>query len=304
MAIHPLIIVLSLAFGLSAWAAYGLPELLSATHTIAEFCQSIFVRCLGYIEIFKVLFLWSGAATLIAGLAYGSFKGTAGLLRTNKAIKKLPLKKRDGSLILIDDNLSRTAFTHGFLRPKIYISKGLLNGLERDELKAVFLHELYHKKRFDPLRFFLISFLKDSFFYIPVIRHFINNIRIRKEHEADDAAAASFRDKLNLAGALIKVASHNKFAVNSASITGGSPVSARVRRLAEGKEASLPLPGMRAIALSIIVTVFLTLSLSLPLSAANTAAKKECSTNHCSAHMDKLGKSCKTHCGAKPMHTH
>lgn len=295
--------VLSLAFGVLAWGAYGLPALLSATYTIADFCQSIFIRCLGYAEILKFLFIWSGASIVILGLAYGAFRNMTRLSRANKAVKGLPLGKRAGALILIDD-ASKIAFTHGLIRPKIYISRGLLNGLEKGELKAVFLHELHHRKRFDPLRFFVLSLLKDSFFYLPVIKHFIDNIRIIKEHEADDAAAASAIGRLNLAGALIKVASHNRFAFIPASITGGSPVAARIRRLVEGKEVKLPFPGLKAVALSAAAAVFLTLSLTLPLSAANITAKKECTTSHCSMHIDRLGKSCKTHCDVRSGHSH
>ncbi len=295
--------VLGLAFGVLAWGAYGLPALLSATYTIADFCQSIFIRCLGYAEILKFLFIWSGAGIVILGLAYGAFRNMTRLSRANKTVKGLPLGKRAGALVLIDD-ASKTAFTHGLVRPRIYISRGLLNGLEREELKAVFLHELHHKRRFDPLRFFLLSLLKDSFFYLPVIKHFIDNIRVIKEHEADDAAAASAVGRLNLAGALIKVASHNRYAFIPVSITGGSPVTARVRRLVEGKEVKLPHPGLKAVALSSAIAVFLTLSLTLPLSAANTAAKKECTTSHCSMHIDRLGKSCRTHCDLKQNQNH
>lgn len=303
MAVHPLFIVLGLSTGVLAWGAWGLPALLSATYQVADFCQSLFVRCLGYAEISKFLFIWSGAGIVMIGLAYGAFRNLTRLSRANKAVKGLPLGKRAGDILLIDDP-SKAAFTHGLFRPRIYVSKGLLNGLEREELKAVFLHELHHKRRFDPLRFFLLSVLKDSFFYLPVIKHWVGNIRAKKEHEADDAASSSNTGRLNLAGALVKVASHNRFAFVPASITGGSPVAARIRRLVEGKEANLPHPGLKAIALSVAVAVFLTFSLTMPLSAANSPAKKECTTNHCSTHIDRLGKTCKTHCDLKQGYSH
>ncbi|MBI5643041.1 MAG: M56 family metallopeptidase [Deltaproteobacteria bacterium] len=286
-------LTLSLAGGAFLWIGYGLPGLFEFTWGFTDFCQSLFVRCLEYLDIIKFVFLWLGASVVFSGVFYASFKSALNLARSYRIISKLPLKRR-GSVFLID-NSSRVAFTHGFLRPSIYISKGLLKSLDRDELKAVFLHELHHKKRYDPLRFLFLSFLKDLFFYIPLVRHSVMNARIRKEHEADDAAASHAATRLNLAKALVKVASLNiETASIPASITGGSPVINRIKRLIEGKEVRFSPPSLKVVAASIVITLFLGLSLAYPIGAQGPASK-ECSVKHCSLHMDKIA-NCKEHC--------
>lgn len=294
----PLLIILSITSGALLWMAYGLPDLLHLTYHVLDFCQSIFVQCTAYSNVIKLVFLWSGAATLAAGFLFGIIKGIAGLIKTGNAIKRLPLSRRCGPVVLIRDNGSRAAFTHGLLRPVIYMSTGLLNKLDRDEIKAVFLHELHHKRRLDPLRFFLLTLLRDMFFYIPLIGYLVGYIRFKKEHEADDAARASANEALSLAGALLKVAAFQKdMAMMPASITGGAEggaVAARIRRLIEGRDARFKLPAARTIAASFLITAFLALSLAMPLSAG-FPGPKECIKKQCAMHSKKAVEShCKT----------
>lgn len=292
-----LIVVSTAAAGTLAWAALGLPALLSLTYGVTEFCQSLLVRCVEYSSILKIAFLWAGFLTLSAGLVYGLARGGVNLFRTLRAVKRLPLARSDGSVVLIR-NASRAAFTHGFLNPRIYISTGLLESLEGAEKKAVFLHELHHRRRRDPLKFFLLNLLKDSFFYIPAVRHLAATAIARGEHEADRAGACA--GPLCLASALVKVASFNRAAaVNmQASITGGAgSVKARVERLIEGTGFKYSPPPARTVAVSVLAALLLSTSLMLPLLGSSSAAA-ECTTDHCAMHLDKLGNDCKTHCGA------
>ncbi len=306
--IFPLLMISIAAMGALAWAVPGLPALLSLTYGITEFCQSLLVRCVEYSAILKVAFLWAGFLTLFAGLLYGLTRGGVNLFKTLRAVKRLPIAGRGASVVLIKDG-SKTAFTHGFLNPRIYISTGLLASLERDEKKAVFLHELHHKRRLDPLRFFLLNILKDSFFYIPAVKYLASFAIAKGEHEADWAGAGA--GPLSLASALVKVASFNK-GVNMkmhASITGGDAVTgsgsmtARVERLIEGTEFKHTPPSVKTVTVSVLVTFLLSLSLMLPLLTSSTAAA-ECSTDHCVMHMDRLGNDCRNHCETASHRTH
>ena len=286
----PLLVISGITSGALFWAAYGLPGSLHLTYHVMDLCLGFFTRCAAYYYAIKVIFLWTGAAILLTGFIYGIIKGTAGIIKAHLSIKKLPLSKRRGQVALIKDAGSKAAFTHGLFRPVIYISTGLLDTLDREELKAVFLHELHHKRRLDPLRFFLLTLLKDSFFYIPLIKYLVGYIRFKKEHEADDAAVASANESLSLALALLKVAAfHRDMAMMPASITGGAEggaVAVRVRRLVEGKEARFKLPTIKTVAASLFMTVFLTMSLALPLNAAFTG-HDACSTKQCAMHAKK-----------------
>lgn len=304
--IIPLSITLTVGVGAASWLLFGLPGLIWATYGLVEFCQGLFVRCIEYYDFIKIMLLWSGASLMAAGFVYGAVKGVEDLINAKRYIKRLPLCGK-GPVVLIRDGRSRAAFTHGLLRPRIYISTGLINGLSREELRAVLRHELHHKRRFDPLRFFLLSYLKDTFFYIPVVKYSIDRIRVRKEHEADDAAAPSLKEGLSLAGALVKVAAFNngdRGFSTAMYITGDNTpeVTARVGRLIEGKKADFRPPAARTVLLSILTSLFLGLTLSMPLHA--WAVSKECSTKHCEMHINKLGKDCKLHCEASARRGH
>lgn len=301
-------IMLVLAAGFSIWLASGLAGLVGLTAGVVTFCQSIFVKCLAYSQMAKVAFLWLGALTFAAGLAWGLYKGVGGLLAARRAVKRLPVKAASGSVVLIDDPENRVAFTHGLIRPRIYLSRGLLKGLTRDELKGVFLHELHHKRGHDPLKFFLVNLLKDTFFYIPVARLFSEYVHERSEGEADGSAAVGTMERLSLASALVKVARKNSVspAYAGSYLTGGPKtersgrLEARIRRLIEGGRLEVATPGKRALAASLLVAALLLLSFTLPLSAA-VGPVEACTPEHCSTHMDMLGEECTAHC---EMHSH
>lgn len=297
-------IMIALSFGTlaSLWALYGLPGLIGMTSAFTELCQSLFTRCLEYYELIKIISLWLGAALLASGLVYSSVKSAFHIIKSYSAVSRLPVRGRKGSVVIID-GLSKTAFTHGIFRPRIYLTLGLLKGLDRDELKAVFLHELHHKREKDPLKFVILSFFKDLFFYAPALRDIVANMKIKMEHASDDAATKKGGERLALASALVKVAKDNSAAFAPASITGNSQVSARVRRLIGGKEPSLSRPTLRAIVSSVAVATFLAFSLAYPVGAKTI--NHECSLKQCSAHVDKVAK-CREHCDkhAKQIHAH
>lgn len=296
----PLLIISAVALGAAARAALGLPALIGVTYGMAEFCQSLLVRCVEYSAILKVVLLWTGSMTLAAGLLYGLTNGAVNIIRTRKSVKGMPVADLGRPVVLIKDS-AMAAFTHGFLRPRIYISTGLLASLDGDEKRAVFLHELHHRRRLDPLRFFLLNLLKDSFFYIPAIKYLAAYAVARGEHEADDAGASA--GPLNLASAIVKVAGFNRAVNMPASITGGGSVGLRVARLVEGASFRFTPPPVKTIAASVLVTVLLSVSLALPLKAASAMAA-ECSTDHCAMHLDRLGSECKTHCATDSHRRH
>ncbi|MBI5875668.1 MAG: M56 family metallopeptidase [Deltaproteobacteria bacterium] len=253
----------------------------------------------------KVFFLWFGLAVLSVCFAYAVLKATFVLFRTSRQIKALPAVKH-GDVTVIRDKKLKTAFTHGLLYPKIYISQGFMNSLDNSELKAVYLHELHHKNRKDPLRFFILSIARDAFFYIPISRFVERFIHNRTEIQADDAVVVAMKEPVSLAGALLKIAGFNKLApagikqgdmlmLQPASINGIGSVENRIKRLVDEKEEKVKLPPAKAIVISIFISGFLMLSLSFPLFASFPDAGS-CDMKHCAAHMNKLGKDCQNHC--------
>ncbi len=89
------------------------------------------------------------------------------------------------------------AFCAGVLRPRIYLSRGLIDQLRPAELDAVLLHELHHCRRHDPFRYSAVLALKDVCFYLPVLGWLA-----RYQRESADRAAIQGVGRRSLAGAL------------------------------------------------------------------------------------------------------
>lgn len=281
-----------------AWADYIFPVIISLTTDALQACQSLIVRCVEFVSLAELFFIWSGALLVAAGIIYASFRAGVNIIKTRKAISSLPIKYSGKNIALIMNGSLKTAFTCGLFRPRIYLSTGLLNGLEKDELRAVFLHELKHMKGYDPLRFLLIGFARDAFFYLPAIKHMAFFARLKKEHEADDMAAARLGGPISLASAMVKVAREG--ALYAALADNTEQVTGRVRRLLEGRQTRMKVPA-KAIIISLAVSAALLLSLSMPIYAG--AKAHECTLDKCEMHADMV-KGCREHCSTKHSHNH
>lgn len=292
-------LIISLFAASAVWLAYALPGLILFTGSVVEACQSILVMCVEALSLGKLFFFWSGALLAISGLVYASARASYDMARTRRAIKRLPLFDMGKEVVLIRDSNLKAAFTHGLCRPRVYISTGLMKGLSNKELRAVFLHELNHKRKKDPLRFLALGFLKDAFFYIPAAPVLASFSRLRREHEADDAAARSPGGPVSVASAVLKLA-RTGLPLPVPSITGSQEqVSGRIRRLLDGKAPSFSVSPSK-VAVSLLMAAAITASLSMPLHAGFQAGH-ECTLDRCSMHVDRLD-NCRTHCSDKHDH--
>src|SRR3972149_1737768 len=258
--------LLMMLFAVSlAWAAWSLPGLIHITGSVAEACQTLFVRCVELLSIGKLFFFWSGALLVLSGVVYAGLKA---------------------------------AFTHGLLKPRIYISTGLMKCLSRDELRAVFRHELCHRDKLDPLRFLALGFLWNAFFYIPASGLLVSFSRLKSEHEADDAAVKS-SEPVSLASAILKVA-RTSSALPIASLAGSQEqVTGRIKRLLEGRQPVFSISLSKALP-SAAVAITLFAALSMPLYA--DMRSHECTMERCETHVDMVD-NCRTHCETGP-HVH
>jgi Zn-dependent protease with chaperone function len=293
----------------AGWFFYGFPRLIAFTEVLAHWCQRIFFHCLEYLLIIKTLFLWSGFIVLSVLFACAVFKAFFRLRKSSKQIEKLPLSFH-GNIAIINDYKLKTAFTHGLFQPRIYISAGLIHSLDNSELNAVYLHELHHKNRKDPFRFFILSILRDTFFYLPIKGFAERVVHTRIEDDADDAAVRQMKEPISLASALLKIAGFNKvipeyfcrghntlISLQPVSINGVGSVEHRIKRLVEGKAEKIKLPQAKAFIISFFISGFLMLSLAFPLFASFPDAGR-CDMDYCSVHTVKQKKECQSHCEA------
>jgi len=96
------------------------------------------------------------------------------------------------------------AFCAGYLRPRVYISKGALDSLTIPQLDAVLAHEHHHQLVRDPLRFAVGRILARALFFVPVLRPLVERDADLAELNADGAAVrASAGRQGPLASALL-----------------------------------------------------------------------------------------------------
>ncbi len=102
-------------------------------------------------------------------------------------IKELGLDKKVNIVKATD----KFAFCLGLKNPKIYISTGIIEELNREELAAVLKHEEYHLNHHDSLTMMIASVAHSLFPFFPVIGDLINKYRIEREVQADAFAMKS-----------------------------------------------------------------------------------------------------------------
>lgn len=135
--------------------------------------------------------------------------------------------------VRVMDELPNVAFTAGWLRPRIYISRELARRLAPAELRAVLAHEGAHVARRDPLRLSLLRFAACALFWLPALRRLVHDLADEVELAADDRAAGE--EPLVLASAILSVARWTRRSVlpaGSAALVTPDLVERRVRRLA------------------------------------------------------------------------
>lgn len=290
------------------WGVYGLTGLMNLTALALQFCHDLVSACLEYTAFVKLAFIWAGLTLAASGVVYGLARVVRAHLKVQRGLKNLPLTK-SGSLIVIEDETAACAFTCGILKPKVYITRGLLKRLSFSERKAVLLHELHHKKNRDPLRFFAMAFLKDALYYLPLAKDLEAIQRAKEEKEADDSAISAMREGLSLASALVKVAASGKnLSFANASFSDADPAP-RIRRILNGSEDAAKRPPLRNSIASFLIATIVVAALIIP-AASGAQAGTACSKDHCELHDKGHGAKltapdCKTHCEApKAGHKH
>jgi Zn-dependent protease with chaperone function len=124
----------------------------------------------------------------------------------------------------------------GVIRPKLLVTRQLLDLLSDEELRAAVEHESGHRSSWDNLKRLLIRATPDALSVLPVCRQIEQEWALAAEHAADAHAAHDHACGLALASALLKVArlTGPEAAASLASpLVGGDAIASRVARLIE-----------------------------------------------------------------------
>lgn len=90
------------------------------------------------------------------------------------------------------------AFSLGMWRPRLWLTAGLVNLLDDEELAAVLAHEAHHCRQRDPLRLLIIRTLKSALFCLPLVGHLAETAELQQEIAADQSAITHLGSDLPL----------------------------------------------------------------------------------------------------------
>ena len=133
----------------------------------------LFLACLGGIVLVRTL----------TGV-FRQLRASRDFMRALPVLGPLP----EHPAVSVIDDPTPQAFCAGYLRPRVYISRGALDLLSKEELAAVLSHEERHRSTRDPLRFACGRLLSQALFFLPALRPLGHRYEELAEHTADQAA--------------------------------------------------------------------------------------------------------------------
>lgn len=192
--------------------------------------------------------------------------------------------------VLIVKNTKLTAYTIGFFKPKIIVSKALAMKLSQDQLEAVVLHELYHLRSRHLFWLLLSKLVSSLFFFIPLVEHLAQQLRTEFELAADAFVVEKQKTRDHLCGSL---ALNIQYAGGVIPHFATSPIEKRVESLV-GNRHSFELIGIKP---SVVSTFSLALMLGMAFVQPNQvvanfafepggvcSVAEGCQTTDCSGH--------------------
>jgi Zn-dependent protease with chaperone function len=178
----------------------------------------------------------------------------------------------DGRVALVDAE-EPFSFVYGALVPRVAISRGFLESLTAEELRAALEHERYHVRNLDPLRALTGKVLSEAFFLLPALEVLRDRYQLARELAADRRAEQACGDR-PLLGALLKaMEGAQEEPVASASLAQACHLDARISRLESGRMPALAVAGPSSLAWSALgASAFLLVFLSAIVGLGGTSA--------------------------------
>lgn len=124
-------------------------------------------------------------------------------LQTAIAVAQGEQHNLQGKLVTVLNTSAPLAFTAGMLRPKIYLSQGLLDSLSDTQQVCVITHENAHKSARDPMQKWLFSIFS-AYYPVYIRQPYRQAFDLAAELQAD-YKACNVADPLDVATTLIQV---------------------------------------------------------------------------------------------------
>lgn len=189
----------------------------SKTCVYGESGQGLHFVCLvsnpmtGILFPLLILFLAFAIFRTVKGIfGYYQIKGTVSSYSVVSSKMTNIIKAKLGLTIpvYVVDLPMGTAFTLGFINPRIYISNGIVSVLDEDELGCVLVHGAKHVKARDNLFKLVFILIRDIMFFNPLINLALKKYYLSREISCDKEASNCFSLK-TLHSSLYKIAKNN-----------------------------------------------------------------------------------------------
>jgi Zn-dependent protease with chaperone function len=135
-------------------------------------------------------------AVRAAWLATTAARAVAGLPRGPSPAPLVAAVGRSGvGNVVCLDSPAASAFCAGLLRPRVFVTSGMVAALAAEELDAVLVHEVEHARRRDPLRRLVGRAAADVLFWLPLVgwwtRHRLEDAELAADRAAIDRVGRS-----------------------------------------------------------------------------------------------------------------
>ncbi len=177
-----------------------------------------------------------------------------------------------GRVVLVDSG-EPFSFVYGVLVPRVAISRGFLEILTTEELRATLEHERYHVRNLDPFRAVTGKVLSEAFFLLPSLEVLCARYEVARELAADRRAEQTYGSR-PLLGALLKAleGAENE-PVAGVSLAGPGHLDARISRLETGRMPALAVASASSLAWSALgAGAFLFVFISAMIGLGGTSA--------------------------------
>lgn len=159
-----------------------------------------------------------------------------------------------------------SAFCLGLLRPKIYLSTGLIQLMMKQELEAIILHEKYHLLKKDNIFLITATFIRQLLIPFPIFSDIIDSFIKIREIKADRYGTVLLGKKQPIVSAfkkLLSIETNNSYLLRySPTFTSNQYLETRIHALF-GKKTSLFSFKLRNIGITMLsFTILVGLSLS------------------------------------------
>lgn len=190
--------------------------------------------CEHFVDALPAISLLALAGALLVRVAQRAFELVRALALSNAVgaqLKKAASTQGELRVLPFDEP---QAFVLGYLRPTLFVSRGLLAAEHRAHLAAVLAHERAHVRRADALRSLIAT--AGLAFHLPWIARALHDRLARaQEMAADFDAARAVGDRSQIAQALVHLARAQLQAPRGALAFGASDVELRVRGLLDDR---------------------------------------------------------------------